>query len=116
MEDLVEEIVGEIEDEYDEYDEIIKLNEYTYLVKGYVTISDLNEALDLELDEDNDDYDTVAGLMIEHLGDLPENTDQDTVVIEGMIFKIAELNENRIESVKLLLRKDREREDNESAD
>lgn len=115
MEDLVEEIVGEIEDEYDEYDEIIKLNEYTYLVKGYVTISDLNEALDLELDENNDDYDTVAGLMIEYLGDLPENTDQDTVIIDDMIFKIAELSENRIETIKLLLRKDREREDDESA-
>lgn len=106
MEDLVEEIVGEIEDEYDEYDEIIKVNEYTYLIKGYVTISDLNEALDLELDDMNDDYDTIAGLVIEHLGDLPDNTDQDTVIIGNLIFKVNEIVENRIESVKLILKKD----------
>ena len=106
MEDLVEEIVGEIEDEYDEYDDVVKVNEYTYLVKGYVTIADLNEALDLELDENNEDYDTVAGLLIEGLGDLPDNVENNTVVIDDLVFKPVEILDNKIELVKLIFKKE----------
>ena len=106
MEDLIEEIVGEIEDEYDEYDDIIKVNEYTYLIKGYVTISDLNEALDLELDDTNEDYDTIAGLLIDRLGDLPDNVENNTVVIEDLVFKPIEVVDNTIEVVKLIFKKE----------
>ncbi|MDH6603447.1 putative hemolysin [Bacilli bacterium PM5-9] len=106
MEDLVEEIVGEIEDEYDEYDEIVKVNEYTYLIKGFVTIADLNEVLDLELDENNEDYDTVAGLLIDQLGDLPDNVENNTVVIDDLVFKPVEIVDNTIEVVKLIFKKE----------
>ena len=115
MEDLVEEIVGEIEDEYDEYDEIVKVNEYTYLIKGYVTIADLNEVLDLDLDEDNEDYDTVAGLLIERLGDLPDNVENNTVVIEDLVFKPVEIVDNTIEVVKLIFKKDENKEENSAS-
>ena len=106
MEDLVEEIVGEIEDEYDEYDEIVKENEYTYLIKGYVTIADLNEALDLELDENNEDYDTIAGLLIDRLGDLPDNVENNTVIINDLVFKPVTVVDNTIEEVKLIFKRD----------
>lgn len=103
IEDLIEEIVGEIEDEFDVYDDIVMLNENSGLVKGYVTIGDLNEAFNLELDEESEDYDTVAGLIIDVLGDLPENTNTDTAVFENLTFKIIEIEDNRIELVKLII-------------
>ncbi|MDL2211345.1 hemolysin family protein [Erysipelotrichaceae bacterium OttesenSCG-928-M19] len=111
MEDLVEEIVGEIEDEFDEYDEIVKENEYTYLIKGYVTISDLNDELDLELDDTNEDYDTIAGLLIDSLGDLPDNVENSTVVIDDLVFKPVEIVDNKIELVKLIFKKDDKKEE-----
>lgn len=105
IEDLIEEIVGEIEDEFDDYDDIVKLDDKSALVKGYVTIGDLNEAFDLDLDEESEDYDTVAGLIIYVLGDLPENTNQDSAVYENLTFEIVELEDNRIELVKLTIEK-----------
>ncbi|MDR3215480.1 MAG: hemolysin family protein [Bacilli bacterium] len=106
IEDLIEEIVGEIEDEYDDDDDIIKENEYTYLIKGYVTVADLNEELDLDIDINSEEYDTVAGLMIYHLGDLPENVDNTTVVIDNMVFKVESIEENAIALVKLIFKKE----------
>ncbi|MEG0365061.1 MAG: hemolysin family protein, partial [Erysipelotrichales bacterium] len=101
IEDVIEEIVGEIEDEFDKYDEIIKINDSNYYVKGYVTISDLNDALDIELNDQSDDYDTVAGLIIETLGDLPDEEGESVLEIEGITFTILKIEDNRIELVKV---------------
>lgn len=101
IEDLIEEIVGEIEDEYDEYDDIVKISDDTYLVKGYVSIIDLNEALDLELDEQTDDYDTIAGLIIEQLGDLPDNMEEKDVEFENLDLHIEKVEDNRIDLVRV---------------
>lgn len=109
IEDLIEEIVGEIEDEYDDEDDIKKINDYTYLIKGYVTIADINEELDTELEENSEEYDTIAGLMIYHLGDLPDNVETNTVVIDNMVFKIEAVEDNTISLVKLIFKKDEDK-------
>ncbi|MEG0284315.1 MAG: transporter associated domain-containing protein, partial [Erysipelotrichales bacterium] len=88
-------------DEFDKYDEIIKINDSNYYVKGYVTISDLNDALDIELNDQSDDYDTVAGLIIETLGDLPDEEGESVLEIEGITFTILKIEDNRIELVKV---------------
>jgi len=111
MEDLIEEIFGEIEDEYDEEEhEVVKLNDHTYLVKGYTSIIDLNEELGLDLDENKEEYDTIAGLIIEQLGDLPENMEEKDVHFENLDLHIEKASGNKIDLVRVTVN---EKEDNE---
>jgi putative hemolysin len=71
MEDIIEEIIGEIEDEYDtEPPPVIELAPNSYMVDGTVTISDLNEQLSLGFPED--EFETVGGLIYDLVGSLPE--------------------------------------------
>ena len=100
MEDIIEEIVGEIEDEYDlEPPPIIKISKKEYVVDGTVTISDLNEELDLKLPED--EIETVGGLIYDLEGSLPEK-DQ-VLVYDGIKFKVHEIEGQRIVKVKINL-------------
>ncbi|WP_423363166.1 hemolysin family protein [Mycoplasma sp. P36-A1] len=119
IEDVIEEIVGEIEDEYDQNDDIQQLSDDTYLVKGYVSIIDLNEALDLELDENAEEYDTIAGLIINELGDLPDNIEDKDVTFENLDLHIEILDDNRIDLVKVTVHpihhEDEENNEQESA-
>jgi len=72
LEDVIEEIVGDIRDEYDrEEKEIIKLSENSYMVLGKVSIFELNELLEQDLASENDDYDTVGGFIFNHAGIIP---------------------------------------------
>lgn len=75
MEDLVEEIVGNIYDEFDpvEEPEIVKIEDNLWKVSGNTTIDDLAEELDMELDLEDEDYDTVGGLIISLLQAIPED-------------------------------------------
>lgn len=72
LEDLLEEIVGEIRDEYDDNEEdfIQEIGPHEYLVEGSTNLEEINDRLDLDLS--SDDYDSVGGLIIEHLDRLPE--------------------------------------------
>lgn len=98
MEDLIEEIVGEIDDEYDHDDpDVTQVNSRSYLVKGSLSIMDLNQRLDLHLDEQTEDYDSVGGLMITELGYIPESGDNSSVVVDGITFTIVEVEDNRIQ-------------------
>lgn len=102
LEDILEEIVGEIHDEYDENEEdfIQKVNELEYVVEGSVNLDDLNDRLELNLE--SEDYDSLGGFIIEHLDRLPEVGD--TVTTEDGIRLIVEtLDKNRIESVHIYL-------------
>ena len=102
IEDLIEEIMGEIDDEFDEDEPDIRaLDASTWRVKGSVSIMELNEALDLELDEDSDDYDTLGGLIINLLGAIPADGYTGTLEYENLTLKIEEVREKRIEWVKL---------------
>jgi len=98
LEDLLEEIVGEIRDEYDsdEEDAIVQLSEYEFLIHGSTNLDDVSDALDLEFE--SDDYDTIGGYCLQLLDHLPE--ENETIFTEdGVVIKIKEVDKNRIESI-----------------
>ena len=102
LEDIIEEIVGDVHDEYDEEEQenIKKINDTTYDVKGYINLHDLNDVLGLDLD--NEDFDSIGGLVIDALGCFPKK--YDTVTLEdGIKIKVTNLEKNRIEEVRLYL-------------
>ena len=109
MEDLLEEIVGEIRDEYDgdEEENIIETGERTYLVKGSMKLDDINDALDTELD--SEDYDSIGGIIIECLDRLPEEGEE--VELEnGIKLKVMSIIQNRIMSVQMIIPEDKDEE------
>ena len=102
LEDILEEIVGEIHDEYDENEEdfIKQIGEREYIVEGSTNLDDLNDRLDLDLT--SEEYDSVGGFIIEHLDRLPEIGDGVTTE-DGIHLVVEKLDKNRIESVHLYL-------------
>lgn len=102
LEDIIEEIVGDVQDEYDGHEEenIVKLNNQTYDVKGYLSLHDLNDYLNLDLD--SEDFDSIGGLVIDALGRLPQTNDE-TTLPNGIRIKVLKVEKNRIESVRLIL-------------
>lgn len=102
MEDILEEIVGEIRDEYDddEKENIVKIAENQYLVEGSMKIDDINDFLDTDMN--SEDYDSIAGLVIEHLDRLPEVGE--CVTLENQIvLRVSETDQNRIKRVLIKL-------------
>jgi putative hemolysin len=111
MEDLVEEIMGDIEDEYDtDEPEIKKIDENNYYVSGSMAIEDLNEALHIGLDEDSDEYETLGGLLIYLLGHIPNDDEQISIKHKDVIFHIEEVKERRIQLVRVELKKENGKE------
>lgn len=102
LEDILEEIVGEIHDEYDENEEsfIQKLNDREYMVEGSLSLDDLNDRLHLELK--SEDYDSLGGFLIQHLDRLPETGDEFTTE-EGLRMVVERLDKNRVELVHVYL-------------
>lgn len=102
LEDLLEEIVGEIRDEYDGDEEefIQEIGTRQYLVEGGMKLDDINDALNT--DYDSEDYDSIGGLMIELLDRLPEENEE-IVLEDGALLKAMEIHQNRIEKVLLTL-------------
>jgi len=95
IEDVLEEIVGEIDDEYDEEEEalILSLDENRYQVQALTPIDDLNDMFDSDLSDD--DYGTVGGLLLAEFGRVPEHGD--TVVLEDRFeFRVIKANNRRI--------------------
>lgn len=107
LEDLLEEIVGEIRDEYDEDEEnlIQKLGEREYLIEGSMKLDDVNDALGLSLD--SEDYDSLGGLIIDLLDRLPEERESVTTK-EGIVLRVQSIDKNRIDKVYLMLPKPEE--------
>lgn len=102
LEDLLEEIVGEIRDEYDEDEkELIKeVGERQYLVEGGMKLSDINDALGTTLE--SEDYDSIGGIVIELLDRLPE-PEEEVTTPNGIHLKVTEIHQNRIEKVLMTL-------------
>ena len=98
LEDILEEIVGEIHDEYDENEEdfVKEVGEREYIIEGSMNLDDLNDRLDLNLQ--SEDYDSLGGFIIEHLDRLPETGDS-IVTEDGIRLIVESLDKNRIESV-----------------
>ncbi len=102
LEDLLEEIVGEIHDEYDENEEdfIQEISENEYIIEGSMNLDDLNDRLDLSLE--SEDYDSLGGFIIERLDRFPEAGDSITTE-DGIRLVVESLDKNRIESVHMYL-------------
>lgn len=113
LEDILEEIVGEIHDEYDENEEeyVKEVGEREYLVEGSLNLDDLNDRLDLDLS--SEEYDSLGGFIIERLDRLPEAGDEITTD-EGIRMVVEKLDKNRIERVHLYLPEKEETEEEES--
>lgn len=103
MEDLIEEIMGEIEDEYDYEPEIRKIKKNIYKTKGSVSINDLNDTLDLKLEEDVDYYDSLGGYLIYLLGDIPKEGEETIVSKDGIEFKIERIEKRKIKDVRITI-------------
>lgn len=98
MEDLVEAIVGNIQDEYDnEEEEIHKVNDNTFTVDGTASIDEISDLLGITFPEG--DYDTVSGLVIEYLGHIPKPGEHPTVNIENVRFTVEQAENRRIDKV-----------------
>lgn len=98
IEDLIEEVMGNIEDEYDEEEPVIQQKgENTYLVSGMIAIKDLNDKLNLEMACEN--YETLSGLLVDALGYIPEEIPKEPIVYDGLTFRIQVIKEKRIEKV-----------------
>lgn len=102
LEDLLEEIVGEIRDEYDEdeKDLIRMLSENEYLIEGSMKLDDVNDALGLSFS--SEDYDSIGGLIIELLDRLPEEHEA-VITEEGIRLEVETIDKNRIDTVRLTI-------------
>lgn len=98
LEDVLEEIVGDIEDEYDDDEEdFLPLGPGEWLADSGLTLEDLSEYLDTEFP--SDDYDTVAGLVIGLLDRIPEADEQAEVRYQDYLFKVLSMDDKRIEKI-----------------
>jgi CBS domain containing-hemolysin-like protein len=96
LEDLLEELVGEIADEYDvEEPEMVELGDGVYRVSGKTSIDDVNEMLDVELPDE--EWDTVGGLVLDIFGKIPDAGDEQ--LFQGLRFRAAEVQGRRVATV-----------------
>jgi CBS domain containing-hemolysin-like protein len=102
LEDLLEEIVGEIRDEYDDDEEelIQAVDDNSYLVEGSMKLDDINDALGTSLE--SEDYDSIGGIIIEQLDRLPED-DEEVTLENGVKLKVQGIDQNRIIKVLMIL-------------
>ena len=113
LEDILEEIVGEIHDEYDEYEEdelLTKVNDFEYILEGSISLDDLDDRLELKLE--SEEYDSLGGFMIENLDPHPEIGDEVTTQ-RGLRLVVDSLDKNRIEKVHIYIPEDFYEEDND---
>ena len=99
LEDLIEEVMGNIADEYDDEDlSIRQLSPNKYLISGDVSLNDLNDAFHIELESKY--YDTLSGLLIEKLGYIPEDDEKiSPITIDGIEFKPQRVRDKKIEKI-----------------
>ena len=105
LEDVIEEIVGEINDEYDEVERpYVKINSNTYLFEAKTMLSDFHKALDLDdelFDQVSGDADSLAGLLLELKGDFPEL--HESIDYQHLTFQVMEMDERRIVKIKVIV-------------
>ena len=102
IEDLIEEVMGDINDEYDEDEPFIrKIDNDTYIVNGLISIKELNDKLQFNLDEETEDYDTLGGFLINQIDYIPSETEECMVEYENLLFKVQCVKDKRIETVKI---------------
>ena len=105
MEDILEEIVGDIYDEYDEIEEEYeKIDDKTYIISGSMPIYDVNKLLEAHIPEG--DYDTISGYLQEEMGRIPTEDEIPTIETEELTYKIEEYEDKRILKVKVYKNQD----------
>ena len=100
MEDIIEELVGNIFDEYDEEEiDVKKIDENTYIVSGLITAYDVKKIFDVELPEG--DYETLSGYLLDKLGRIPDEHERPVIEDEELTYKVEEIEDKRIKYVKI---------------
>lgn len=101
LEDLLEEIVGEIHDEYDldDDDSVREISSNKYLIEGHIKITDVNDRLNLNLH--SEEYDSIGGLIIEKLDRFPNPGDK--IIIENVSLKVISMDKMRIDTVEITI-------------
>lgn len=100
LEDILESIVGNIQDEYDNEDEeIAKINDTTFTVEGSTDIDEVDELIGADIP--SGDYETIAGFIISNLGYLPKDGDMDTVEYENIKFTVLAVDDKRISKIRI---------------
>jgi CBS domain containing-hemolysin-like protein len=108
IEDILEEIVGEIRDEFDEEEPLLrKLSSGAYSVDGRIPIGVVNEALDAEFE--SEDFDTIGGLVLGQLGRAPEEGDE--VLVNGHLMRVDEVDGSRVSRLEIEAVQQRRRDD-----
>ena len=98
IEDLIEEVFGDIEDEYDDYDkEIEVVKEDEYIVDGSAKLDDISELIGVNME--SKEFDSVGGLIIGELGRFPDNKEE--VTLNKIRFVVEEVDKNRIKKVRI---------------
>ena len=107
LEDLIEEVMGNIDDEFDDEDlSIHQISKNKYLVNGDVSLYDLNDNFHFELESKY--YDTLSGILIENLGYIPEDNENiEPITINGVIFKPQRVRNKKIEKVVMTFDKEK---------
>jgi CBS domain containing-hemolysin-like protein len=99
IEDLLEEIVGEIDDEHDDSAEIIAVRPGVWRVEARISVERINEELDIDLPE-SDEYESLAGLVLSRLKRIPETGE--SLVVGNLTVRVTRSNERSIEELQLL--------------
>ncbi|NQY73979.1 MAG: HlyC/CorC family transporter [Candidatus Margulisbacteria bacterium] len=100
MEDIIEEIIGEIQDEYDrENPEFIKIGDHLFLVDAKISVNDLSDKIGITFPE-NEDYDTLAGFVISTLGRFPEEGEE--IPLKNCIIRVKEVHKRRITKLEIV--------------
>ena len=97
MEDLIEEIMGDIEDEYDIADDVNQIDTNTFIIKGYLSVNDFNDRFNMNIEEG--DYDTLNGYLTEALGKIPD--ENEVVELDNVKFTVFKVENRRVEEVKV---------------
>ena len=107
LEDLIEEVMGNIDDEFDDEDlSIHQISKNKYLVSGEISLNDLNDNFHFELESKY--YDTLSGILIENLGYIPEDNENiEPITINGVIFKPQRVRNKKIEKVVMTFDKEK---------
>lgn len=103
LEDLIEQITGDISDEYDivEAPDLQRIDDHTYILDGLIPIDELNDTLGLHLE--TEDYDTLSGLLLSRIGYVFQENMSTTIEIDNLRFEILKLEDKHIETVKLTI-------------
>ena len=105
IEDLIEEVMGNIFDEHDENEpDIKKIDNDTYIVDGLLSIEDVNDQLDLDLKSEHSD--TIGGFVVDLIGSIPTNEECKIIEYENLVFEIEEVREKRIGKVRMHLQRE----------